>query len=398
MKCADCGKEIGGAAPVMLGEHAFCNNLCRVIWAKRNPGSASGQVEAAHGRVSPYRVSSGGELEERSPVVRIVFGLIWFVVLYMLTLMVVGGVVGTVAASQAAEPGTDIAEAAAKSAVQRYGLLILIGNAVLVLLATMAGILPGTRAHKRKRGGRHARGPWGPVASVFWSLVVYGASLVPIAVTSMVAAHALMGENEKLTVDQVSDMMQDNGLLLAIGALTACLVAVPLTVLLAWVRRGPRVSEYLAFSHVSVTETVKWLLIILGVVIAFDLIAVFLKSDIVPDVMVRQYRTARYLPLFFVAIVVAAPLYEELIFRGFAFRGLLESRAGAIGAVMITALIWALLHIQYDIGRIASIFVFGVVIGLARLKTKSIYPPLLMHLLVNLVAFIELAVIAGKGG
>jgi membrane protease YdiL (CAAX protease family) len=90
--------------------------------------------------------------------------------------------------------------------------------------------------------------------------------------------------------------------------------------------------------------------------------------------------------------VVAAPLYEETFFRGFMFRGIRQSRLGATGALLITAAVWALMHVQYDAFTVAQIFAGGILLGAARLKTGSIYTTLAMHALWGLVATIEIAV------
>ena len=69
--------------------------------------------------------------------------------------------------------------------------------------------------------------------------------------------------------------------------------------------------------------------------------------------------------------------------------GILRSRLGSMGALMIPATVWALMHIQYNVYSVVQIFVAGILLGVARLKTQSLYPTLAMHSLMNLVATIE---------
>ena len=92
---------------------------------------------------------------------------------------------------------------------------------------------------------------------------------------------------------------------------------------------------------------------------------------------------------------VAAPIIEEFIFRGFLFTGLEKSRVGGLGAVLITAACWSVLHIQYDAYEIATIFVMGVGLGFARLKTRSLYLSILLHALNNAIATIGVVIAAG---
>jgi len=113
---------------------------------------------------------------------------------------------------------------------------------------------------------------------------------------------------------------------------------------------------------------------------------------------VRVYQTAGFPLLLWLAVVVAAPLAEETLFRGFLFKGILHSRLGGAGAVVLTALIWAVIHQQYDLYGVATVFAAGLLLGYARLSTNSIYAGLLMHALMNLIATIEVATVIRLAG
>jgi membrane protease YdiL (CAAX protease family) len=92
-----------------------------------------------------------------------------------------------------------------------------------------------------------------------------------------------------------------------------------------------------------------------------------------------------------------APLAEETLFRGFMFEGLQRSRAGAWGAIIITSAVWTAIHMQYEIGGLAQIFVAGIVLGVARWRTRSLWAPICLHAFMNLVATVETAlIVAGK--
>jgi len=85
------------------------------------------------------------------------------------------------------------------------------------------------------------------------------------------------------------------------------------------------------------------------------------------------------------AVGVFGPIAEELVFRGYLF-GLLRARIGAAGTISITALGWAILHADYSWWVIAIIAVDGLLLGLARWRTGSVYVPIAMHVLYNLYA------------
>jgi uncharacterized protein len=89
--------------------------------------------------------------------------------------------------------------------------------------------------------------------------------------------------------------------------------------------------------------------------------------------------------------VIFAPAFEEALFRGFLFAGFSQSRIGVPGTVILTSLLWASLHIQYDLYNIAMIFFLGIGLGIVRAKTNSLWSTFLMHGFWNLVAVILVA-------
>jgi len=174
-------------------------------------------------------------------------------------------------------------------------------------------------------------------------------------------------------------------------------VAVGFVWLFAWMRKGISVKEYLALNPLSWRASARWCAALGGLVVLSDALTTLLHRPIVPDVMVQTYQTAGFPPLLWLAVVVSAPLAEEALFRGFLFKGILHSRLGGGGAVVLTSLVWAVIHRQYDLYGVANVFAAGLLVGYARLRTNSIYSGLLMHALMNLIATIEVATVVRLG-
>jgi membrane protease YdiL (CAAX protease family) len=107
--------------------------------------------------------------------------------------------------------------------------------------------------------------------------------------------------------------------------------------------------------------------------------------------MVEAYASARFPTLLFVALVVAAPIFEELFFRGFLFGGLLACGAPLWVTVAVVSVAFAALHIQYDAFDIASVLLSGLLFVAARVKFDSIVPCIAMHSFANAVGFVEVA-------
>src|SRR5262249_47723659 len=79
--------------------------------------------------------------------------------------------------------------------------------------------------------------------------------------------------------------------------------------------------------------------------------------------------------------VVAAPVGEELLFRGFMLRGFAHGPRDALASIVLISLVWSLLHVQYDWLVIAEIFVIGLLFGLVRWRTGSTTLAILLHML-----------------
>jgi membrane protease YdiL (CAAX protease family) len=111
--------------------------------------------------------------------------------------------------------------------------------------------------------------------------------------------------------------------------------------------------------------------------------------------MVEAWRTAGFLPALAVAVVVLAPAFEELLFRGFLYAGLARSRLGPLGAIVVAAAGWAAIHRQYDLIDAAAIFVLGLLFGAARWRTGSTTLAFGLHAAVNLTAVVQVGLRLG---
>ena len=86
-----------------------------------------------------------------------------------------------------------------------------------------------------------------------------------------------------------------------------------------------------------------------------------------------------------VAVLLVAPLAEEIFHRGFLV-GAIRRRWGAIAAVPLSAAIFSALH--FDVGSLIPFFVVGVAFALAYLKSGNLWASISAHFVFNLVAFV----------
>jgi hypothetical protein len=90
-----------------------------------------------------------------------------------------------------------------------------------------------------------------------------------------------------------------------------------------------------------------------------------------------------------IALVAGAPLFEELFFRGFLFRGFEASFLGSAGTTIVTSALWTAIHVQYDAYQLATIFLLGLLFGVARAVSRSTLLPMAMHVATNVVACVQ---------
>lgn len=87
----------------------------------------------------------------------------------------------------------------------------------------------------------------------------------------------------------------------------------------------------------------------------------------------------------FISVVILAPIFEELIFRGMILRTL--SKYNKVFAIVITSLFFALLHL--NITQAVPAFFMSLVLCYMSLKTNSLLVTILAHATNNLLALLS---------
>lgn len=89
-------------------------------------------------------------------------------------------------------------------------------------------------------------------------------------------------------------------------------------------------------------------------------------------------------------IAVGAPIAEELAFRGLFFAALRKHGVGPVLSVAITAVAFALFHLEP--ARIGVLLTIGLVLGIVRLRTGSLGACMVAHGVVNAPAAVFLII------
>jgi membrane protease YdiL (CAAX protease family) len=233
---------------------------------------------------------------------------------------------------------------------------------------------------------------WGPVATILWSVLIALIFLVSQTVTVFIYIVATRGPISQLDLPKLAQDLKYDGLLLSIGTFASALVCGPIILAIAKSKRGSNLREYLGLTLPNKRQTVHWLCAIIAFFILSDVICLFLGKPIVPEFMSKVYSSLEAPWILWLALLLAAPLSEELFFRGFLLRGLSTSPLGPYGAVLVSSVGWALMHVQYDNLGIVICFVLGLLLGAARLTTGSTVLTMFLHSFINLGAIAETAI------
>lgn len=102
------------------------------------------------------------------------------------------------------------------------------------------------------------------------------------------------------------------------------------------------------------------------------------------------FRTARDAYILSVFGILFAPLFEELLFRGFLYP-VLARRFGLAPSIVLTSLAFAAIHasqLKYSWGPVLVIFMVGLALTTVRALKKSVAATVLMHTAYNATIFI----------
>jgi hypothetical protein len=221
---------------------------------------------------------------------------------------------------------------------------------------------------------------WGLLLALFTLLVQSAVTLAYFMITQ--PAEALM------------ESAFSSGTLISIVTIIGAVLSTAAIYAVIKRKKGALPAEYLGLHPVPRATLLKWLGYLAGYLVLSALMNVALGRDEVVEFMRDAYDSTPNIWLLWVALVIGAPVAEEVFFRGFLFPGLAASRLGTVGTIVVTSALWAALHIQYEIYDVGAIFVLGLLLGAARARTGSLVVPLILHAVVNFIATLETAIVA----
>ena len=129
---------------------------------------------------------------------------------------------------------------------------------------------------------------------------------------------------------------------------------------------------------------------VLSLIVAFVLTALmqwilpFVDWDQKQEIGYENIAGTKDMLMAFLALVVIAPIAEEIVFRGWLY-GKLRLRISAIPAIILVSILFGVVHLQANVA--VSVFSMSVMMCLIREYTGTIWGGMLVHMLKNGLAY-----------
>lgn len=228
------------------------------------------------------------------------------------------------------------------------------------------------------------RSPWHPVLAVLASvaIVVVGQIVPAVLLRAIVGEPLQTSPSDPGAPDAVFEFLDGAGSsVLIFGQVALVLLTIAAAGLF-----GARSSEVLSLERPEGgTRTYLYAALLMVPVlalinaVAFALNPSGFQSDFAQ--FARLAHSAEALAVF-LAIAVGAPLWEELLFRGFLLGPLVPSLGFWPAAVLVSG-IWTVLHIGYSTAGLMEVFLIGLYFAWLLRRTGSLWVPIACHALYN---------------
>jgi membrane protease YdiL (CAAX protease family) len=157
-------------------------------------------------------------------------------------------------------------------------------------------------------------------------------------------------------------------------------------------------ADYLALRGTSWKTVVLGTVVLVALVGAWEIASRLSGHTSAPGFMLDVLKSAQAdgtVWLLVIALCVGAPITEELLARGFLYRGWSESVLRPTGAIVLSSLAWTAMHAQYyDPFLFSQVFTMGLLFGYLRYRSGSLWLTIFLHGLNNLAATVQTMLIA----
>lgn len=222
---------------------------------------------------------------------------------------------------------------------------------------------------------------WGPISGIFLGLTIF--------IAAQILASIIIATLAQINGVSVTEYFKQNTVIAsfvgsaALGGLTITLVYHATKSYGSWAA--------LKLKNVDFSSLLMVIPAFVGYIILSGTLYM-LAGKLFPDIDLEQAQETGFenvisgvqVAIAFVALVVIAPISEEILFRGYTFQGI-RSKTHWLVAAVITSALFGLAHGQINVGM--DTFALGIAACWLLEKTNSLWPAILLHGLKNSIAF-----------
>lgn len=240
----------------------------------------------------------------------------------------------------------------------------------------------------------------GPRIWKFWGTTLWGALVFAAMFAGQFALVACFFVAKGPPFDLGSiKTVAGSGTVIALSVIMG-LPAVLVVLWLATKLSGTPFSDYLALRRTARGNLLIGIFALIALVVGWDMVARAIGREVAPGFMVDVLKSAQAdgaLWLLVIAFSVAAPVTEELMVRGFLYRGWAASFLGPAGAIVLSSLVWTAMHAQYyDWFLFSEVMSIGLLLGFMRWRSNSTWLTIIMHGINNFAATAQTFWLAGQ--
>jgi membrane protease YdiL (CAAX protease family) len=230
-----------------------------------------------------------------------------------------------------------------------------------------------------------------PRVWMFWGTAVWGVVIFAAMFVGQIGAIVYRVWDHGAPMSLAS--MQDVGREPAALALSV-MMGLPTTLAAVWLAiriKKAAFVDYLALHWPSWKQILFGAVGLILLVVAWETMSRALGREATPGFMADLLKSGRdkgAAMLLLIAFAVAAPMSEEVLARGFLYRGWSASFLRVPGAIVLSSLVWTVVHLQYDFYFLAEVFTIGLWFGYMRYRSSSLWLTIVLHALNNLTAVV----------
>ena len=232
----------------------------------------------------------------------------------------------------------------------------------------------------------------------FWGTALWGLFIFAAMFVGQIAVVAWFVVRREGPIDMAAAIhVVGSGLTISLSVI----MGLPAVLAALWIairRSRTSFADYLALRGTSWVNFLIGALALGVLVMGWDLVSRATGREVEPGFMGEVLKSARAdgaLWLLVVAFCAAAPVTEEFFARGFLYRGWSESFLGTVGAILLSSMVWTVLHLQYDWFFLGEVFSIGLLLGYLRHRFNSTWLTVSVHGLNNLAAVVQTFWLAG---